>query len=172
MVFPRLSVKEFLISLLILGLLVGCVYFYMHPKIKEVEKIVEKPVIHEVVQKETINTITAKEKVNPKDADLVVNTKDTVKVSINGKEAEIKPKTSSKYEYGKDYLEFNQKNLYTLDIKTKAVEPACGIGMGYTSNNKPAGLFQVRIKKTPAHVWVMSDGKTHAAGVMFSTHYY
>lgn len=172
MVFPQLSVKEFLISLLVLALFGGCVYFYTHPKIKEVEKVREKPVIHEVVQKETINTITAKEKVSPKDADLVVNTKDTVKVSINGKEAEIKPKTSSKYEYGKDYLEFNQKSIYTLDVKAKALEPAWGVGMGYTSNNKPAGFFQVRVKKTPAHVWVMSDGKTHAAGVMFSTNYH
>ena len=156
MVFPQLSVKEFLISLLVLALFGGCVYFYTHPKIKEVEKVREKPVIHEVVQKETINTITAKEKASPKDADLVVNTKDTVKVSINGK----------------DYLEFNQKSLYTLDVKTKALEPAWGVGMGYTSNNKPAGFFQVRVKKTPAHVWVMSDGKTHAAGVMFSTNYH
>ena len=142
MVFPQLSVKEFLISLLVLALFGGCVYFYTHPKIKEVEKVREKPVIHEVVQKETINTVTAKEKVSPKDADLVVNTKDTVKVSINGKEAEIKPKTSSKYEYGKDYLEFNQKSIYTLDVKAKALEPAWGVGMGYTSNNKPAGFFQ------------------------------
>lgn len=86
MVFPQLSVKEFLISLLVLALFGGCVYFYTHPKIKEVEKVREKPVIHEIVQKETINTITAKEKASPKDADLVVNTKDTVKVSINGKD--------------------------------------------------------------------------------------
>ena len=73
MVFPQLSVKEFLISLLVLALFGGCVYFYTHPQIKEVEKVIEKPVIHEVVQKETINTVTAKEKVSPKDADLVVN---------------------------------------------------------------------------------------------------
>ena len=124
------------------------------------------------MQKETISTITAKEKVDVKDADLVVNTKDTVKVNLNGKEMELAPKSSEKYEYGKDYLEFNQKNLYTLDVKAQAFEPAWGVGMGYTSNHKPAGYFQVRIKKTPAHVWVLSDGKTHAAGVMFSTNYY
>lgn len=145
-------------------------YQYFNPKtVTEIKE--NKVIVTETVEKEVVTTVSAKTKGNASDADVVVNTKDSLKVSVNGKTVDIKPTNKETFTYGKDYVELNQKSSYELKVESKNLEPTFQIGIGATSNNKVAGIGAVRIKKTPFHVWAMSDGKTTAGGILFSTNY-
>lgn len=146
----------------------GLTYFLVS---KEPVKPAEMSVIKETVKQETITEVVAKPKEKDTDADLVINTKNSVKVSMNGKEVELKPEKKESFDYGKDYLQFQQSNTYSLNIENKPLEPTMGLGIGVSSNKKLTGIASARIKKTPYHIWIMSDGKTTAGGIMFSTNY-
>lgn len=152
-------------------ILLSAVIIYQHLNPKVVEKVVEKPVIQEVIHKEVITEVQALHKENEQDADLVVNTKDSIKVSVNGKQFDLKPQNSEKFEFGKDYVKLDQQSNYTLSINNKPLEPSWGVGVGITSNKRAAGLFTVRVKKSPLQFWGMTDGKTHAGGIMIMANY-
>lgn len=163
---------------LVWGLLIFCMgYIWFLETNKQnvepyiIEKVVEKPVIHETVQKEVITKVQVKEKENPTDPDIVVDTKDSVNVSLNGRKVSLTPSRQEEFNFDKDYIELKQNSSYDISIKNKPLEPSWGIGIGYTTNGKVAGMATARIKETPLHVWGMSDGKTSAIGVMFSTNY-
>lgn len=146
-------------------------YLYFHPRTITVEKEVEKEVIKEVVVVKNETTANVLHKTVESDPDVVYNKKDSLKVSVNGKVVDLKPKDSEKFEFGKDYLKLNQESTYSITIDNKLKEPTFSIGMGYSNNHKVAGLMACRIKKTPYHIWGMTDGKTTSAGVMFSLNY-
>lgn len=163
---------------LVWGLLIFCMgYIWFLQENKQniepyvIEKVVEKPVIHETIQRETITEVQVKEKEKPTDPDVVVDTKDDVKVSLNGKQVSLTPTKGEEFNFEKDYIELRQNSSYNINIKNEPLEPSWGVGVGYTTNGKVAGMATARIKETPLHVWGMSDGQTSAVGIMFSTNY-
>lgn len=163
---------------LVWGLLIFCMcYIWFLQENKQniepyvIEKVVEKPVVHETIQKEIVTEVQVKEKEKPSDPDIVVETKDDLKVNLNGKEIPLKPVKGEEFNFEKDYVELRQKSSYNINIQNKPLEPSWGVGVGYTTNGKIAGMATARIKETPLHVWGMSDGETSVIGVMFSTNY-
>lgn len=139
---------------------------------KVVEKIIEKPIIQETVYKEVVTDIKIKEKVHSSDADIVVENKEDFKVSLNGETFSLKPSNSNeKFDFSKDYVEVRQSSQYNINISNEPLEPSWGIGVGVTDNKKIAGILTMRLRSTPTHVWLMSDGDTTAGGILFSTNY-
>lgn len=163
----------------VLGALIFCVLYlgFLHynqdniEKVQVVERVVEKPVIQETVKREVVTEVKVQEKEKVTDPDVVLNTQDSLKVSVNGKEVNLKPKTDEKFDFKEDYVELRQNSSYDLKIDNKPLEPTWGVGVGISTNGKPAGIATVRLKQSPVHVWGMSDGETSAVGVMFSTNY-
>lgn len=144
---------------------------FLHNNLPVSEKVIEKPVVQEIVKREVINTIQVKEKEKSTDADIVVDTNDSLKVSLNGKPFYLAPNNASEYNFGKDYVELKQSSIYNINISNEPLEPSWGIGVGVTDNKKVAGIITARLRATPTHLWVMSDGKTTAGGILFSTNY-
>lgn len=159
------------LSLLLVILLGGYIFLNNNNSPQVVEKIVEKPVIQEVVHREVINTVRVKEKENVGDADIVVDNKEDLKISLNGKPFSLKPQNDKEYNFGKDYVELRQSSVYNINISNEPLEPSWGIGVGVTDNKNLAGIVTMRLRSTPTHVWIMSDGDTTAGGVLFSTNY-
>lgn len=158
-------------SALILVIILGGYIFMNNSSPQVVEKVVEKPVIQEVVHREVINTVQVKEKANPNDADIVVDNKEDLKISLNGKPFSLTPQNDKEYNFGKDYVELRQSSIYNINISNEPLEPSWGIGVGVTDNKNLAGIMTMRLKSSPTHVWIMSDGDTTAGGILFSTNY-
>lgn len=156
---------------LILVIILGGYIFMNNSSPQIVEKVVEKPVIQEVVHREVINTVQVKEKANPNDADIVVDNKEDLKISLNGKPFSLTPQNDKEYNFGKDYVELRQSSIYNINISNEPLEPSWGIGVGVTDNKNLAGIMTMRLKSSPTHVWIMSDGDTTAGGILFSTNY-
>lgn len=156
---------------LILVILLGGYIFMNNSSPQVVEKVVEKPVIQEVLHREVINTVQVKEKANPNDADIVVDNKEDLKISLNGKPFSLTPQNDKEYNFGKDYVELRQSSIYNINISNEPLEPSWGIGVGVTDNKNLAGIMTMRLKSSPTHVWIMSDGDTTAGGILFSTNY-
>ena len=156
---------------LILVILLGGYMFMNNSSPQVVEKVVEKPVIQEVVHREVINTVQVKEKANPNDADIVVDNKEDLKISLNGKPFSLTPQNDKEYNFGKDYVELRQSSIYNINISNEPLEPSWGIGVGVTDNKNLAGIMTMRLRSSPTHVWIMSDGDTTAGGILFSTNY-
>lgn len=156
---------------LILVIILGGYIFMNNSSPQVVEKVVEKPVIQEVVHREVINTVQVKEKANPNDADIVVDNKEDLKISLNGKPFSLTPQNDKEYNFGKDYVELRQSSIYNINISNEPLEPSWGIGVGVTDNKNLAGIMTMRLKSSPTHVWIMSDGDTTAGGILFSTNY-
>lgn len=175
-----LYVKQLLKSLkdnlsLVVAILCVAYITFLHfnpqePKV--VEKIVEKPIIQETVYKEVVTDIKIKEKTHSSDADIVVENTEDIKVSLNGKTFSLKPsKSDEKFDFSKDYVELRQNSQYNINISNEPLEPSWGIGVGVTDNKNLAGILTMRLRSTPTHVWIMSDGDTTAGGILFSTNY-
>lgn len=156
---------------LILVIILGGYIFMNNSSPQVVEKVVEKPVIQEVVHREVINTVQVKEKANPNDADIVVDNKEDLKISLNGKPFSLTPQNDKEYNFGKDYVELRQSSIYNINISNEPLEPSWGIGVGVTDNKNLAGIMTMRLRSSPTHVWIMSDGDTTAGGILFSTNY-
>lgn len=168
------KVLEFLkenLSIILVILLSGYVFVTNNNSPQVVEKIVEKPVIQEVVHREVVNTIQVKEKVNKDDADIVVENKEDLKISLNGKLFSLTPQNDKTYDFGKDYVELKQSSIYNINISNEPLEPSWGVGVGVTDNKNLAGIVTMRLRSSPTHVWIMSDGDTTAGGILFSTNY-
>ena len=168
------KVLEFLkenLSIILVILLSGYVFVTNNNSPQVVEKIVEKPVIQEVVHREVVNTIQVKEKVNKDDADIVVENKEDLKISLNGKLFSLTPQNDKSYDFGKDYVELKQSSIYNINISNEPLEPSWGVGVGVTDNKNLAGIVTMRLRSSPTHVWIMSDGDTTAGGILFSTNY-
>ena len=167
------KVLEFLkenLSIILVILLSGYV-FVTNNSPQVVEKIVEKPVIQEVVHREVVNTIQVKEKASKDDADIVVENKEDLKISLNGKLFSLTPQNDKTYDFGKDYVELKQSSIYNINISNEPLEPSWGVGVGVTDNKKLAGIVTMRLRSSPTHIWIMSDGDTTAGGILFSTNY-
>ncbi len=162
-------IKNILIWGLIIFSLGYITYLHYHPI--TVEKVVEKPTVKETVVKEVVTKFEVKEKETPQDSDVVIKSKNDLKVTLNGKEVTLKPKDNEEFNFDKNYLELRQNSTTSIHIDNNPLEPTWGIGIGISSNKKVAGIATVRIKDSPFHVWVMSDGHSSAGGVMFSTNY-
>ena len=168
------KVLEFLkenLSIILVILLSGYVFVTNNNSPQVVEKIVEKPVIQEVVHREVVNTIQVKEKVNKDDADIVVENKEDLKISLNGKLFSLTPQNDKSYDFGKDYVELKQSSIYNINISNEPLEPSWGVGVGVTDNKNLAGIVTMRLRSSPTHIWIMSDGDTTAGGILFSTNY-
>ena len=168
------KVLEFLkenLSIILVILLSGYIFVTNNNSPQVVEKIVEKPVIQEVVHREVVNTIQVKEKVNKDDADIVVENKEDLKISLNGKLFSLTPQNDKTYDFGKDYVELKQSSIYNINISNEPLEPSWGVGVGVTDNKNLAGIVTMRLRSSPTHVWIMSDGDTTAGGILFSTNY-
>lgn len=168
------KVLEFLkenLSIILVILLSGYVFVTNNNSPQVVEKIVEKPVIQEVVHREVVNTIQVKEKVNKDDADIVVENKEDLKISLNGKLFSLTPQNDKTYDFGKDYVELKQSSIYNINISNEPLEPSWGVGVGVTDNKNLAGIVTMRLRSSPTHIWIMSDGDTTAGGILFSTNY-
>ena len=168
------KVLEFLkenLSIILVILLSGYVFVTNNNSPQVVEKIVEKPVIQEVVHREVVNTIQVKEKASKDDADIVVDNKEDLKISLNGKLFSLTPQNDKTYDFGKDYVELKQSSIYNINISNEPLEPSWGVGVGVTDNKKLAGIVTMRLRSSPTHVWIMSDGDTTAGGILFSTNY-
>lgn len=168
------KVLEFLkenLSIILVILLSGYVFVTNNNSPQVVEKIVEKPVIQEVVHREVVNTIQVKEKASKDDADIVVENKEDLKISLNGKLFSLTPQNDKTYDFGKDYVELKQSSIYNINISNEPLEPSWGVGVGVTDNKKLAGIVTMRLRSSPTHVWIMSDGDTTAGGILFSTNY-
>lgn len=168
------KVLEFLkenLSIILVILLSGYVFVTNNNSPQVVEKIVEKPVIQEVVHREVVNTIQVKEKASKDDADIVVENKEDLKISLNGKLFSLTPQNDKTYDFGKDYVELKQSSVYNINISNEPLEPSWGVGVGVTDNKKLAGIVTMRLRSSPTHVWIMSDGDTTAGGILFSTNY-
>lgn len=167
------SLKENL-SVIVGIILIGYITFlhFNPPNPQVIEKVIEKPVIQETIYKEVSTDIKIKEKVKSSDADIVIENTDDVKVSLNGKEFSLKPVNSDeKFDFSKDYIELRQNSQFNININNKPLEPSWGIGVGVTDNKNIAGIVTMRLKNTPSHIWIMSDGDTTAGGILFSTNY-
>ena len=159
------------LSTILVVLLCGYIFFNDNAP-KEVEQvIVEKPVIQEVVHREVISNVQVKEKQNEEDADIVVENKEDLKISLNGKQFSLTPENDKEYNFGKDYVELKQNSTYNIHISNEPLEPSWGVGVGVTDNRNLAGIITMRLRSTPTHVWLMSDGETTAGGIIFSTNY-
>lgn len=168
------KVLEFLkenLSIILVILLSGYVFVTNNNSPQVVEKIVEKPVIQEVVHREVVNTIQVKEKASKDDADIVVDNKEDLKISLNGKLFSLTPQNDKTYDFGKDYVELKQSSIYNINISNEPLEPSWGVGVGVTDNKNLAGIVTMRLRSSPTHVWIMSDGDTTAGGILFSTNY-
>lgn len=168
------KVLEFLkenLSIILVILLSGYVFVTNNNSPQVVEKIVEKPVIQEVVHREVVNTIQVKEKASRDDADIVVENKEDLKISLNGKLFSLTPQNDKTYDFGKDYVELKQSSIYNINISNEPLEPSWGVGVGVTDNKNLAGIVTMRLRSSPTHVWIMSDGDTTAGGILFSTNY-
>ena len=168
------KVLEFLkenLSIILVILLSGYVFVTNNNSPQVVEKIVEKPVIQEVVHREVVNTIQVKEKASKDDADIVVDNKEDLKISLNGKLFSLTPQNDKTYDFGKDYVELKQSSIYNINISNEPLEPSWGVGVGVTDNKNLAGIVTMRLRSSPTHVWIMSDGDTPAGGILFSTNY-
>jgi hypothetical protein len=168
------KVLEFLkenLSIILVILLSGYVFVTNNNSPQVVEKIVEKPVIQEVVHREVVNTIQVKEKASKDDADIVVENKEDLKISLNGKLFSLTPQNDKTYDFGKDYVELKQSSIYNINISNEPLEPSWGVGVGVTDNKNLAGIVTMRLRSSPTHVWIMSDGDTTAGGILFSTNY-
>ena len=168
------KVLEFLkenLSVILVILLGGYVFVTNNNSPQVVEKIVEKPVIQEVVHREVVNTIQVKEKASKDDADIVVENKEDLKISLNGKLFSLTPQNDKTYDFGKDYVELKQSSIYNINISNEPLEPSWGVGVGVTDNKNLAGIVTMRLRSSPTHVWIMSDGDTTAGGILFSTNY-
>lgn len=168
------KVLEFLkenLSIILVILLGGYVFVTNNNSPQVVEKIVEKPVIQEVVHREVVNTIQVKEKASKDDADIVVENKEDLKISLNGKLFSLTPQNDKTYDFGKDYVELKQSSIYNINISNEPLEPSWGVGVGVTDNKNLAGIVTMRLRSSPTHVWIMSDGDTTAGGILFSTNY-
>lgn len=168
------KVLEFLkenLSIILVILLSGYVFVTNNNYPQVVEKIVEKPVIQEVVHREVVNTIQVKEKASKDDADIVVENKEDLKISLNGKLFSLTPQNDKTYDFGKDYVELKQSSIYNINISNEPLEPSWGVGVGVTDNKNLAGIVTMRLRSSPTHVWIMSDGDTTAGGILFSTNY-
>ena len=168
------KVLEFLkenLSIILVILLSGYVFVTNNNSPQVVEKIVEKPVIQEVVHREVVNTIQVKEKASKDDADIVVENKEDLKISLNGKLFSLTPQNDKTYDFGKDYVELKQSSIYNINISNEPLEPSWGVGVGVTDNKKLAGIVTMRLRSSPTHIWIMSDGDTTAGGILFSTNY-
>ena len=168
------KVLEFLkenLSIILVILLSGYVFVTNNNSPQVVEKIVEKPVIQEVVHREVVNTIQVKEKASKDDADIVVENKEDLKISLNGKLFSLTPQNDKTYDFGKDYVELKQSSIYNINISNEPLEPSWGIGVGVTDNKNLAGIVTMRLRSSPTHIWIMSDGDTTAGGILFSTNY-
>lgn len=168
------KVLEFLkenLSIILVVLLSGYVFVTNNNSPQVVEKIVEKPVIQEVVHREVVNTIQVKEKASKDDADIVVENKEDLKISLNGKLFSLTPQNDKTYDFGKDYVELKQSSIYNINISNEPLEPSWGVGVGVTDNKNLAGIVTMRLRSSPTHVWIMSDGDTTAGGILFSTNY-
>ena len=168
------KVLEFLkenLSIILVILLSGYVFVTNNNSPQVVEKIVEEPVIQEVVHREVVNTIQVKEKVNKDDADIVVENKEDLKISLNGKLFSLTPQNDKSYDFGKDYVELKQSSIYNINISNEPLEPSWGVGVGVTDNKNLAGIVTMRLRSSPTHIWIMSDGDTTAGGILFSTNY-
>ena len=168
------KVLEFLkenLSIILVILLSGYVFVTNNNSPQVVEKIVEKPVIQEVVHREVVNTIQVKEKASKDDADIVVENKEDLKISLNGKLFSLTPQNDKTYDFGKDYVELKQSSIYNINISNEPLEPSWGVGVGVTDNNNLAGIVTMRLRSSPTHIWIMSDGDTTAGGILFSTNY-
>lgn len=159
------------LSLLLVILLSGYIFLNNNNSPQVVEKVVEKPIVQEVVHREVINTVQVKEKKNEGDADIVVDNKEDLKISLNGKPFSLTPQNDTEYNFGKDYVELKQSSTYNINISNEPLEPSWGIGVGVTDNKKLSGIVTMRLRDTPTHIWVMSDGDTTAGGILFSTNY-
>lgn len=169
---------KFLKDTLVWGLLIFCMgYIWFLESNKQdtnphiVERVIEKPVIHETVRKEVVTQVQVKEKEHFNDPDIIMDTEDNIKVSLNGREVLLKPKGDDDFNFKDNYIELKQQSSYNIDINNKPLEPSWSIGVGYSSNKRVAGIATARIKDTPLHIWGMSDGKDSAVGIMFSTNY-
>lgn len=168
------KVLEFLkenLSIILVILLSGYIFVNNNHSPQVVEKIVEKPVIQEVVHREVVNTIQVKEKASKDDADIVVENKEDLKISLNGKLFSLTPQNDKTYDFGKDYVELKQSSIYNINISNEPLEPSWGVGVGVTDNKNLAGIVTMRLRSSPTHVWIMSDGDTTAGGILFSTNY-
>lgn len=168
------KVLEFLkenLSIILVILLSGYVFVTNNNSPQVVEKIVEKPVIQEVVHREVVNTIQVKEKASKDDADIVVENKEDLKISLNGKLFSLTPQNDKTYDFGKDYVELKQSSIYNINISNEPLEPSWGVGVGVTDNKNLAGIVTMRLRSSPTHIWIMSDGDTTAGGILFSTNY-
>lgn len=168
------KILEFLkenLSIILVILLSGYVFVTNNNSPQVVEKIVEKPVIQEVVHREVVNTIQVKEKASKDDADIVVENKEDLKISLNGKLFSLTPQNDKTYDFGKDYVELKQSSIYNINISNEPLEPSWGVGVGVTDNKNLAGIVTMRLRSSPTHVWIMSDGDTTAGGILFSTNY-
>ena len=168
------KVIEFLkenLSIILVILLSGYIFVNNNHSPQVVEKIVEKPVIQEVVHREVVNTIQVKEKASKDDADIVVENKEDLKISLNGKLFSLTPQNDKTYDFGKDYVELKQSSIYNINISNEPLEPSWGVGVGVTDNKNLAGIVTMRLRSSPTHVWIMSDGDTTAGGILFSTNY-
>ena len=168
------KILEFLkenLSIILVILLSGYVFVTNNSSPQVIERVVEKPVIQEVVQREVVNTVQVKEKVNKDDADIVVENKEDLKISLNGKLFSLTPQNDKSYDFGKDYVELKQSSIYNINISNEPLEPSWGVGVGITDNKNLAGLVTMRLRSSPTHVWIMSDGDTTAGGILFSTNY-
>ena len=168
------KVIEFLkenLSIILVILLSGYVFVTNNNSPQVVEKIVEKPVIQEVVHREVVNTIQVKEKASKDDADIVVENKEDLKISLNGKLFSLTPQNDKTYDFGKDYVELKQSSIYNINISNEPLEPSWGVGVGVTDNKNLAGIVTMRLRSSPTHIWIMSDGDTTAGGILFSTNY-
>lgn len=168
------KILEFLkenLSIILVILLSGYVFVTNNNSPQVVEKIVEKPVIQEVVHREVVNTIQVKEKASKDDADIVVENKEDLKISLNGKLFSLTPQNDKTYDFGKDYVELKQSSIYNINISNEPLEPSWGVGVGVTDNKNLAGIVTMRLRSSPTHIWIMSDGDTTAGGILFSTNY-
>ena len=159
------------LSIILVILLSGYIFLTNNNSPQVVEKIVEKPVIQEVVHREVVNTIQVKEKASKDDADIVVENKEDLKISLNGKLFSLTPQNDKTYDFGKDYVELKQSSIYNINISNEPLEPSWGVGVGVTDNKNLAGIVTMRLRSSPTHVWIMSDGDTTAGGILFSTNY-
>ena len=159
------------LSIILVILLSGYIFLTNNNSPQVVEKIVEKPVIQEVVHREVVNTIQVKEKASKDDADIVVENKEDLKISLNGKLFSLTPQNDKSYDFGKDYVELKQSSIYNINISNEPLEPSWGVGVGVTDNKNLAGIVTMRLRSSPTHIWIMSDGDTTAGGILFSTNY-
>lgn len=153
---------------ILLVIALAYIIFYKPPLPKE-KVVVEKPIIkQEIIKQDIVHTtqseLTVKKKQKATDTDVIIDTKNDFKVSLNGKEIPIKGENGERFDFDKNYLSYKQESKYNLQIDTKPLQPSWGLGIGYSTNNKPAGL--ITIKHKSINYWLSSDGKTTAGGIL------